>query len=68
MGMVRMFAPVTVQSRSRMLDGREMQRLRREAEKRAKEGPKQNQNRNQSQNQNMNSSFGSAGSMFNSIR
>ena len=66
MDMDRIFAPVTMQSLSRMLDEREMQRLRREAEKRAKEGPKQNQNRNQ--NQNMNSSFGSAGSMFNSIR
>ncbi len=68
MDMDRIFAPVTMQSLSRMLDEREMQRLRREAEKRAKEGPKQNQNRNQNQNQNMNSSFGSAGSMFNSIR
>ena len=68
MDMDRIFAPVTMQSLSRMLDEREMQRLRREAEKRAKEGPKQKQNQNRNQNQNMNSSFGSAGSMFNSIR
>ncbi|MDE6508102.1 MAG: Ig-like domain-containing protein [Alistipes sp.] len=39
MDMPRLFAPVTMQSLSRLLDEREMQRLRREEEKRAKEGP-----------------------------
>ncbi|WP_417014635.1 Ig-like domain-containing protein [Alistipes sp.] len=66
MDMDRIFAPVTMQSLSRMLDERELQRLRREAEKRAKEGPQRKQ---QQQQQNMNnSSFGSAGSMFSNFR
>ena len=65
MDMDRIFAPVTMQSLSRMLDERELQRLRREAEKRAKEGPQ----RKDQQQQNMNnSSFGSAGSMFSNFR
>ena len=69
MDMDRIFAPVTMQSLSRMLDEREMQRLRREAEKRAEEASKPRpQNRtNQSQGM-MNSSFGSAGSMFSNFR
>ena len=46
MDMNRIFAPVTMQSLSRLLDERESQRLRREAEKRAKEGPKRDQDRN----------------------
>ncbi|MDE6070309.1 MAG: Ig-like domain-containing protein [Alistipes sp.] len=40
MDMPRIFAPVTMQSLSRMLDERELQRLRREEEKRSKEKPK----------------------------
>lgn len=40
MDMNRIFAPVTMQSLSRMLDEREARRQQREAEKRAKEGPK----------------------------
>ena len=64
MEMDRIFAPVTMQSLSRMLDERELQRLRREEEKRAKEGPKKKE---QPQNMN-NSSFGSAGSMFSNFR
>ena len=40
MDMNRIFAPVTMQSLSRLLDEREAQRLRREEEKRLKEGPK----------------------------
>lgn len=71
MNMDRIFAPVTMQSLSRMLDEQEMQRLRREAEKRAEEKTKprqqNSQNRNQSQGM-MNSSFGSAGSMFSNFR
>ena len=39
MDMNRIFAPVTMQSLSRLLDEREAQRLRREEEKRAKERP-----------------------------
>ncbi|MCI9244333.1 MAG: Ig-like domain-containing protein [Alistipes sp.] len=42
MDMPRIFAPVTMQSLSRLLDERELQRLRREEEKRAKEGPQRN--------------------------
>lgn len=42
MDMPRIFAPVTMQSLSRLLDERELQRLRREEEKRAKEDPQRN--------------------------
>ena len=52
-------------SLSRLLDERESQRLRREAEKRAKEGPQRQQEDRQNMN---NSSFGSAGSMFSNFR
>jgi len=40
MDMNRIFAPVTMESLSRLLDEREIRRLRREEEKRAKEGPR----------------------------
>ncbi|MDE5579387.1 MAG: Ig-like domain-containing protein [Alistipes sp.] len=40
MDMNRIFAPVTMQSLIRLLDERELQRLRREEERRAKEGPR----------------------------
>ena len=66
MDMNRIFAPVTMQSLSRLLDERESQRLR-EAEKRAKEGPKRDQDRNRQQNDN-NSNFNAAGGMFNNFR
>ena len=39
--MNKLFAPVTMESLSRMLEDRELQRLRREEEKRRKEGPRQ---------------------------
>ncbi len=39
--MNKLFAPVTMESLSRMLEDRELQRLRREEEKRRKEGPQQ---------------------------
>ena len=66
MDMNRIFAPVTMQSLSRLLDEREAQRLRREEEKRAKEGPKKNQQDRDRQQQNSN--FNSAGGMFNNFR
>ena len=47
--------------------GASAQRLRREAEKRAKEGPKRDQDRNRQQNDN-NSNFNAAGGMFNNFR
>ncbi len=71
MNMDKIFAPVTMQSLSRMLDEQEMQRLRREAEKRAEEAAKPRQQNRQTQGQSqgmMNSSFGSAGSMFSNFR
>ena len=67
MDMNRIFAPVTMQSLSRLLDEREAQRLRREEEKRLKEGPKKNRQEQERQQQN-NSNFNSAGSMFNNFR
>lgn len=78
--MNKLFAPVTMESLSRMLDEREVQRLRREAEKRAKE-PKVNRddlnNGNNGNNGNrngmggfggMNNSMNSTGDMFNNYR
>lgn len=61
MDMNKIFAPITMRSLSRLLDERETQRLRREAEKRAKEGPQKKNQQNEDdrrQNQNMNSSTG----------
>ncbi len=59
--MNRVFAPVTMESLSRLLEERETQRLRREAEKRAKE-PKTNRNSHDHDNQgNQNNSNGFGG-------
>ena len=66
MDMNRIFAPVTMQSLSRLLDEREAQRLRREEEKRLKEGPKKN--RQEQERQQQNSNFNAAGGMFNNFR
>ena len=66
MDMNRIFAPVTMQSLSRLLDEREAQRLRREEEKRLKEGRKQN--RQEQERQQQNSNFNAAGGMFNNFR
>ena len=68
MDMNRIFAPVTMQSLSRLLDEREAQRLRREEEKRLKEGPKKNQQARERPQQQQNSNFNSAGGMFNNFR
>lgn len=61
MDMTRIFAPVTMQSLSRMLDERELQRLRREEEKRARERPQTDASRNRQESGN--SSMGGFGSM-----
>lgn len=63
MDMNRIFAPVTMRSLMQLLDEREMRRLRTEAEKRAKEGPKK-QNQEYEQQRRTDNSFGAAGSMF----
>lgn len=70
MDMNRIFAPVTMESLTRLLDEREMQRLRREAERQAKEGPKNRDHNHEDNNGNsgFNNSFGSAGGMFNTMR
>ncbi len=83
MDMGRIFAPVTMQSLSRLLDERELQRLRREEEKRAKEKPGNGQTsgarsaegRNDMNGMNgmggfggMGGGLGSASGMFNSMR
>ena len=62
------YIPVTMESLSRTLEEREAQRLRREEEKRAKEGPKKNQQDRERQQQQQNSNFNSAGGMFNNFR
>ncbi len=59
--MNRVFAPVTMESLSRLLDEREAQRLRREAEKRAKETESTNRNSHDQNNQNNANGFGSFG-------
>lgn len=71
MDMNRIFAPVTMQSLSRLLDEREMQRLQREAEKRIKDKHK-NKNKDREREQQdanrMNNSMNSTGNMFNRFR
>ncbi len=65
--MNELFAPVTMESLSELLDAREEQRLRREEEKRAKEGNKRrNDQPSDEERQRMNNAMGSAGGMFNS--
>ena len=68
MDMNRIFAPMTMQSLSRLLDEREVQRVRREAEKRAKEPKKKNDDRDRQQQNNTNNSFNSTGGMFSNFR
>lgn len=58
MDMNELFAPVTMESLIRILDEREQQRLRKEAERLLKEGPK-----NRNDNQNTGSGFGFGGAM-----
>lgn len=70
MDMNELFAPVTMESLSTMLEERERQRLRRLAEQRLKEGPKKEQENNNNQ-RNSNNMFNSGNSnnsnnMFNS--
>lgn len=67
MDMNRIFAPVTMQSLVRLLDEREVQRLRREEQKRVKEGPKKNERDNDEQNR-VNNSMNATGNMFNTFR
>lgn len=67
MDMNRIFAPVTMSSLSRMLDEREIQRVRREEEKRAKEPNRNNRDRQQQDNR-QNSSFNATGGMFSNFR
>jgi len=66
MDLQKLFAPMTMESLSRMLDDRELQRLRLEAEKRAKEGNRKSQNsRNIEDQSRINNSFNATGGMFN---
>ena len=58
MDMNELFAPVTMESLVRLLDEREQQRLRKEAERLLKEGPK-----NRNENQNTGGGFGFGGAM-----
>jgi len=67
MDMNRIFAPMTMQSLTRLLDDREVQRLQREAEKRAKEGPKK-QERDRDEQNRLNNSMNATGNMFNTFR
>lgn len=60
MDMNQIFAPITMESLSRMLEEREAQRLRKEAERLRKEGPK---NQNENQNNNSAGGFGFGGAM-----
>ncbi|MDE6446534.1 MAG: Ig-like domain-containing protein [Alistipes sp.] len=62
MDMNRIFAPVTMESLSRLLDERELRRLQREEEKRAKEGPRKN-DRSNDRRQSGTGGFGSTARM-----
>lgn len=71
MDMPKIFAPVTMESLSRMLDEREIQRIRREAEKRAKEGPKKHDHGQQGQdsdNGRLGNNMNTTGGMFKNNR
>ncbi len=68
MNMRQIFAPVTMKSLSRMLDEREMQRLRKEAERRAKERPSKKNRNNEDEMNRINNSMNSTGNMFNKFR
>ena len=65
MDMNRLFAPVTMKSLMRLLDDRELQRLRRDEEKRAKEPKKPDHDHG---NDNMNGAFNATGGMFSNFR
>ncbi len=67
MNMRQIFAPVTMKSLARMLDERELQRLKKEAERKAKERPKKNRDYDDEQNR-INNSMNSTGNMFNKFR
>ncbi len=68
MDMDRIFTPVTMESLQRMLDERELQRLRREAEKQAREGAKRRSDQQREDRERASSSFGAAGNMFDRFR
>lgn len=71
MDMDALFAPMNMETLQRRLDEQELQRLRREAEKAAKEGPKRQNDRdrdNGGNDRSMNSSFNSTGGMFDRLR
>ena len=65
MDMDAIFAPVNMETLQRRLDEQELQRLRREAEKQAKEGPKRPQH---DHGNNTNDSFNATGGMFSRFR
>ncbi|MDE7451159.1 MAG: Ig-like domain-containing protein, partial [Alistipes sp.] len=65
MDMDAIFAPVNMETLQRRLDEQELQRLRREAEKQAKEGPKRPQH---DHGDNTNDSFNATGGMFSRFR
>jgi len=70
MDMDALFAPMTMETLQRRLDEQELQRLRREAEKAAKEGPKNRNDRDRNRNNNRQSSgsFNATGGMFDRFR
>ncbi len=71
MDMDAIFAPMNMETLQRRLDEQELQRLRREAEKAAKEGPKRPNDRDRNSgtgSNSMNSSFNATGGMFDRFR
>ena len=67
MDMDALFAPMNMETLQRRLDEQELQRLRREAERNAKEGPKRDSDRNGSDNRST-GSFNATGGMFDRFR
>lgn len=69
MDMDALFAPMNMETLQRRLDEQELQRLRREAEKAAKEGSKNRNDRDRNTGGNsMNSNFNATGGMFDRFR
>ncbi|MEG2370205.1 MAG: Ig-like domain-containing protein [Alistipes sp.] len=69
MDMNQIFAPVTMESLTKLLDAREAQRLQREIEQKLKDkkaGKKNKRDENNNNDSNMNNNMNSTGNMFNS--
>lgn len=68
MNMDKIFAPVSMETLQRRFDEQDLLRMRRDAEKAAKEGPKRDQGHDHGNSRGGNNNFNAAGNMFNRMR